>query len=69
MISSILNGLSIACTFVVANGLVYFLMNLGFGKLKMLNEYLFGVVQVKLVISFVATCLLINQFATFHRPW
>lgn len=58
-----------ACTFIVANGIVYFLVNLAFGKLKILNEYLFGVLPVKLLISVIATCVLINQFATFHRPW
>lgn len=66
---TILNILSIIATFTVSQILFYLFFNITFQKVKILNKQILLSVQIKHVLSFIISTLLILKYTTFYIPF
>jgi hypothetical protein len=69
MTSIILNTVSVVLTFIVAYGVVYFVLDLIVGRMSFFNKIILGVFSIKSILCALTTFILINQFASYHKPW
>ncbi len=67
--NAVLNMISFIATLIVAEGIIYFVMDLILGKIKLLNKTIAINVQIKHVIFYSTGLILLFVFAKFHRPW
>jgi len=67
--NTILNIISLIATLIVAEGALYFVMDLVFGKIKMLNKTVALHLQVKHLLFYSIGLVLIISFTKFHQSW
>lgn len=66
---TILNIISIIATFTVTQVLFYLFFNITFQKVKIINKKILLSVQVKHVLSFIISTLLLLKYTTFYIPF
>ena len=67
----ILNIISILATFIVAVGIIYFILNLVFGNLSFLNRFVVQEIDFKLkhLLFFLFGLIFLFACFTFYQPW
>lgn len=66
---NVLNVVSVLATFAVAQVLFYTFFNLLFYKVDLLNKNVVSNIQVKHILYFVATTILLFKFTVFYLPY
>lgn len=66
---TILNIISIISTFIVTQVLFYLFFNITFQKVKILNKQILLSVQIKHVLSFLISTLLLIKYTIFYIPF
>ena len=70
MIITLLNIISVLATLIVAQGVVYSLLNVVFGKIPIINIYLLkSKIQYKDIIFLLIGLIFILFFFDFYLPW
>jgi len=67
--NTILNIISFVATLIVAEGALYFVMDLVFGNIKLLNKAVALHLQVKHLLFYSIGLVLLFSFTKFHQPW
>ena len=67
--TSLLNIISVIATFIVAEGIVFFILNTFFGRIKVLNKSLLYSLTFKHLIFYSFGLLLLLIFTNFYKPW
>lgn len=65
-----LNIISLIATAIVFGGLIYYILNLAFGRLYFFNHSLINnKVKVKHIVFYGIAVFLLLKFTVFYRPW
>ena len=66
----LLNTISIIATFIVAQGVIYFVLDMTMGKLSILNfEIVKSKIQVKQILFLLLGLYIFLFFFDFYLPW
>lgn len=65
----ILNILSVIATFTIAQIFAYLFFNVFFFKVLILNKYVIANIQVKHILYFIITTILLIRYTEFYLPF
>lgn len=67
--SYILNSISVIATLIAVEAFIYIILDVSFGRIKILNITLFAGTKIKHILFLGFGLALVLPFAEFHRPW
>lgn len=66
---AVLNIISVIATFIVAEGIIFSVLNLIFGRIKLLNKRIYDGIRLKHIIFLLIGVIVILIFFEFNLPW
>lgn len=66
----VLNIISGIATFIVFSGIIYYVLELVFGRINFLNQViLINKIKIKHIVFYIVAIFLLHMFTTFYFPY